>query len=141
MAMMSKMLPLATEDYSPPSRPKQATYQIAQAVAGMSVMMLMFGVTSCGRTLIQERQRGTMSRLLSIGVPRTSLLLGTALFTIVVGLLQMVVMMIYGELMFHVGIFNDLLTLGVLLWRTSSGRVSSPLSGLLRRLPGVGWRW
>ncbi|MCC7334014.1 MAG: type II secretion system F family protein [Pirellulaceae bacterium] len=34
-----------------------------------------------------------------------------------------------------------LLTLGVILWRTSSGRVSSLLSGLLRRLPGVGTTW
>lgn len=34
-----------------------------------------------------------------------------------------------------------LLTLGVLLWRTSSPRAASPLSGLLRRLPGVGTTW
>ena len=111
MGFFSKMLPLDTEDFSPPARPKQATYQIAQAVAGMSVMMLMFGVTSCSRTLIQERERGTMARLLSVGVPRTSLLAGTAIFTVVIGLLQLLVMFIYGELMFKVGIFRDPVTL------------------------------
>ncbi|XZE52720.1 ABC transporter permease [Planctomycetaceae bacterium SH139] len=118
MDSMLDLLPLETEDFSPPERPRQASFQIAQAVAGMSVMMLMFGVTSCGRTLLQERERGTMSRLLSIGVPRSSLLAGTAIFTIIVGLMQMIVMLIYGEFMFHVGIFNDPLTLVVLtlLW-------------------------
>lgn len=114
MGFMSQMLPLRTEDFSPPSRPKQATYQIAQAVAGMSVMMLMFGVTSCGRTLILERERGTMARLLSIGVPRESLLAGTAIFTVTIGCLQMAAMFVYGELMFRVGIFRDPLTLIVL---------------------------
>ncbi len=34
-----------------------------------------------------------------------------------------------------------LLTLGVLLWRTSTARTPSRLSGLLRRLPGVGTTW
>lgn len=118
MSWMMDMVPVQTEDFSPPSRPKQATYQIAQAVAGMAVMMLMFGVTSCSRTLIQERERGTMSRLLSVGVPRGSLLLGAILFTVVIGCLQMIVMLVYGEQMFKVGIFRDPITLVVvaLVW-------------------------
>jgi hypothetical protein len=73
---MTRMLPLATEERSPPARPKQATYQMAQAVAGMSVMMLMFGLTSCGRTLLQQRDAGTLSRLLTLGVSRGEFTVG-----------------------------------------------------------------
>ncbi len=122
MDWMLNFLPVETEDHLPPARPKQASYQTAQAVAGMSVMMLMFGVTSCGRTLLTERDSGTLARLLSVGVPRQSILLGTALFTVAVGCMQMVVMFTYGEFMFRVGIFRDPVTLFVLalLWIMTS---------------------
>lgn len=111
MSWMTRLLPLDTEDRSPPARPKQATYQMAQAVAGMSVMMLMFGLTSCGRTLLQQREAGTLSRLLTLGVSRHSILLGTAIFVAGVGIMQMAVLFVYGELIFKVGLFHDPLTL------------------------------
>lgn len=114
MSWMTRLLPLETEDRRPPARPKQATYQMAQAVAGMSVMMLMFGLTSCGRTLLQQREAGTLARLLTLGVSRHSILLGTAIFVAGVGIMQMAVLFVYGELIFKVGLFRDPLTLTAL---------------------------
>jgi ABC-2 type transport system permease protein len=95
------------EDVTPPDRPKRVTYQLAQSVAGVSVMMLMFGLASCGVTLLVERDQGTISRLLSAPISRHSILLGKVMFTLIVGMLQMVVLLIYGEVIFGIGIFRD----------------------------------
>ncbi|TWU59928.1 Inner membrane transport permease YbhS [Rubripirellula tenax] len=105
---------IKTEDVAPPSRPKRVTYQLAQSVAGVSVMMLMFGMASCGTTLLTERDEGTLSRLLSSSVPRGTILGGKVTFTFIIGMLQMLVMLLYGELVFRVGVFRDPITLLVI---------------------------
>lgn len=111
MDFMSKMVALDTEDIKPPSRSKKVTYQQAQSVAGMSVMMLLFGLTGAGAILIAERDLGTLKRLFGLPIARESVLLGKFLFLMIIGLAQFMVMFIYGELMFRVGLFRDPITL------------------------------
>lgn len=115
MDFMTNMVSLDTEDIRPPSRSKQVTYQQAQSVAGMSVMMLLFGLTGAGSLLIGEREFGTLKRLFSLPIARESVLLGKWLFVISIGIAQMIVLFVYGELMFHVGLFRDPLTLGAII--------------------------
>ena len=112
--MMDSTGAIATEDVAPPSRPKRMTYQLTQSVAGVSVMMLMFGLASCGTTLLRERDSGAMARLLSVSMPRGSILLGKTAFTVVVGMIQMIVMLTYGELVFRIGVFRDPVSLLVI---------------------------
>lgn len=113
-SMMTGLVPLTQREIRPPSRPKQLTYQVAQSVSGMTVMMLMFGLMACGTTLLQERERGTMRRLLAAPLPRGSVLLGKFLFSFLVGMLQLAVLFSFGEVMFGVGTFRDPITLLVL---------------------------
>lgn len=113
-SMFESMVPVAREDVQPPSRPKNLGYQLAQSVAGMTVMMLMFGLLACSVTLLQERDQGTLRRLLVSAAPRPALLLGKFMFCLLIGMLQLAVLFGYGELMFGVGAFRDPLTLLVL---------------------------
>jgi ABC-2 type transport system permease protein len=113
-AMFEGMVPVVHEDVAPPARPKNLDYQLAQSVAGMTVMMLMFGLMACSVTLLQERDQGTLRRLLVSGAPRPALLLGKFLFCMVAGLLQLVILFTYGEILFGVGAFRDPVTLLVL---------------------------
>jgi ABC-2 type transport system permease protein len=112
--MFEDMVPVVREDVRPPSRPKNLGYQLAQSVAGMTVMMLMFGMMACSVTLLQERDQGTLRRLLVSRAPRPALLLGKFLFCVLVGMLQLALLFTYGELMFAVGAFRDPVTLLVL---------------------------
>lgn len=105
------MVPMTTTDVLPPERPKQLSYQVAQSVAGMTVMMLMFGLMACSTTLLQERDQGTLRRLLVTRMPRAAIPLGKFLFCLTVGLLQMVVLFAYGNLLFDVHCFRDPITL------------------------------
>jgi ABC-2 type transport system permease protein len=114
-SMMSNMMAIENEDIQPPSRPKRVTFQQAQSVAGMTVMMLLFGLSGAGAILIAEKEMGTLKRLFGMAMPKESVLLGKFLFLALLGVSQMVVLFIYGELMFRVGMFRDPITLAVIV--------------------------
>lgn len=113
-SMFTSMVPMTTTDVTPPARPKQLSYQVAQSVAGMTVMMLMFGLMACSTTLLTERDQGTLRRMLVTRMPRPAILLGKYLFCLCIGLLQMVVLLTYGNALFAVECFRDPVTLLVL---------------------------
>lgn len=123
MKFMGEMLALENEDITPPKRPKQVTYQQAQSISGMTVMMLMFGLTGAGALLLAEKEMGTLRRLFTLPVARESVLLGKYMFISTIGVAQMVVLFVYGEFMFHVGMFRDPLTLILLIvtWVAAAG--------------------
>lgn len=110
-SMFGQMVPVTNEDVSPPDRPKNLGYQLAQSVSGMTVMMLMFGLMACSGMLLVERDQGTLRRLLVSRAPRSSVLLGKFLFCATVGMVQLVVLFVFGELVFSIGAFRDPLTL------------------------------
>jgi ABC-2 type transport system permease protein len=80
---------------------------LAQSVAGTAVMMLLFGLAGCGSTILQERDSGTLRRLLITPAPRAAILAGKFAFTFVVGLLQLAVMFAFGALVFRIPIFRN----------------------------------
>ena len=112
-SVMTDLVPVERVDIEPPERPKQLTYMLSHTVAGMSVMMLMFGLVACGMLLLQERDEGTMKRLFLSSMPRSAILGGKFLFTAVVGALQLVVIFIVGGLFFQVNMVRDPVTLVV----------------------------
>lgn len=133
-SMMSDIMPMETEDIEPPQRPRQVTYQQAQSVAGMTVMMLLFALTSCASVLLTEREEGTLRRLFAQPISRNAVLLGKFFFVMCVGLLQIVVLFVYGEWMFRVGLFNDPITLIVLAltWVATGGAFGMFLAAVSR---------
>ncbi|MGK0263621.1 MAG: ABC-2 type transport system permease protein, partial [Planctomycetota bacterium] len=110
-SMFDNMVPVTKEDVSPPARPKNLGYQLAQSVSGMTVMMLMFGLMACSSMLLVERDQGTLRRLLVSRAPRHAVLLGKFLFCFIVGMLQLIVLFAFGEVVFSIGAFRDPLTL------------------------------
>jgi ABC-2 type transport system permease protein len=98
--------------------------QQTNAIAGMAVMMLLFGLVACGGTLLSEEASGTLARLrLTPGATR-AILGGKFLFTVQVGLAQLVVLFLFGSLVFDVPILRAPLALVVL-----SGAVAAAVTG------------
>ena len=112
--IMTGLVPVEKIDIKPPERPKQLSYMLAHNIAGISVMMLMFGLVACGTLLIKERDQGTMQRLMLASLPRESLLFGKFLFTAIVGACQLTVMFASGAIIFQVNLLRDPVTLLVL---------------------------
>jgi len=131
---MEELLPVETKDVSPPDRGKQVTYQQAQSVAGMTVMMLLFALSSCGSVLLSEREEGTLKRLFSQPISWNAILLGKFFFVLLIGLGQMTILFTYGEWMFRVGLFRDPVTLSVLSisWVVTGGAFGMFLASISR---------
>ncbi len=79
------------------SQPKVAMY-----AAGIAVMFLLFSANGAGASLLEEREAGTLGRLLSSRLTVTQLLLGKWCFIAGLGMLQLIVMFAWGELIFQV---------------------------------------
>lgn len=111
--VFTDLVPIAKVDIQPPARPQKMTYMLAHSIAGMSCMMLMFGLVACGTMLLQERDQGTLRRLLLAPVSPGALLWGKVIYSMIMGALQLVAMFTVGGLLFQVNLVRHPLTLVV----------------------------
>ena len=89
--------PLAVEDVS--SKTKELDAKSFYA-AGMAVFFLFFTVQFGVTSLLEERNDGTLARLLAAPIARTSILLGKVLTSFLVGVVSMAVLAIATSLLF-----------------------------------------
>lgn len=140
--LFEDLVPLEDQDVVPPGRPRMLTYQLAQSVSGVTVMMLLFGMLTCGSTLLQERETGTLRRLLVAAVPRGSILGAKFLFSAIIGVFQLVVLFTFGTAVFQIGAFRDPQTLVVLAitWTaaaTSFGMLIAAWARTIKQAEGI----
>ncbi|MEX0330562.1 MAG: ABC transporter permease [Puniceicoccaceae bacterium] len=74
----------------------------AQSVGGWAVMFLLFSLTGAASSLFEERDKGLFFRLLSGPASRAQVLWSKFVFCSSLGLLQMIVLIIFGELLFDI---------------------------------------
>ena len=106
LAMMERALPLQIEDVQPAGRDQQLTYMVSSSVSGMTVMMLLFTLTGCARSLLTERDHGTLRRLLAAPIRPGSILLGKFLMAWLLGLVLVTVLFVFAWLVFKVDILS-----------------------------------
>jgi ABC-2 type transport system permease protein len=102
---LPKALGLVVEDVAGHSDGDSKIARQAHAVAGIAVMMLLFGVSACGGTLLEERAEGTLERLLCAPGTGQLILHAKLIFTLLSGLLQLVVLFAFGALVFRLPVF------------------------------------
>lgn len=81
---------------------------VTMYAAGIAVMFLLFGATSGGGTLLEERENQTLDRLLTTGLSMDQLLLGKWAYLTVLGILQTTLMFVWGQLVFGVDLLGHL---------------------------------
>ncbi len=91
----------------------------AHSVAGMAVMFLLFSVSGAASSLLHEKQDGTIKRLMISPALSSEILWGKALFIILVGVVQLIVMFIFGWLVFGLNIFKDVPALLIMIVSTA----------------------
>jgi ABC-2 type transport system permease protein len=75
---------------------------MAQSVGGWSVMFLLFSLTGAASSLFEERDRGLFLRLLSGPSSRSQILWSKFIHCSALGMLQMLVLMAFGEVVFDI---------------------------------------
>jgi ABC-2 type transport system permease protein len=82
--------------------------KIAMYAAGIAVMFLLFSASGAGGSLLEEREAGTLDRLLCTRLTITQLLAGKWLYITLVGLVQLTVMFAWGQAVFGVDFVGHL---------------------------------
>jgi len=73
---------------------------IAYSIAGICVMFLLFGVAYGGQSLLEEKESGTLRRLLISPTPPSASLLAKYLYVFVYGIVQLAVLLLFAQLIF-----------------------------------------
>jgi ABC-2 type transport system permease protein len=88
---------------------------LVQAVGGTAIMMLLFSIAAIGGGLLDEKEAGTLKRLLIAPVKPLDILLAKMGTAMVVSILQLTVMFVFAWLAFGLPIFMDSLSLILLI--------------------------
>jgi ABC-2 type transport system permease protein len=79
---------------------------VSMYAAGIAVMFLLFGATGGGGALLEERESQTLDRLLSTNLSMDQLLLGKWFYMTAIGVLQVSVMFLWGQIVFGVDLLG-----------------------------------
>lgn len=107
--------PFAVRHTSIPSQTAHPFNTYSHSFSGMTLQYLLFWGMECGLLLLRERQRGIWRRIQASPVSLTSALLGRALSTALIALLQVLVTFAFGHVVFGVGITGSWLGFALLV--------------------------
>ncbi|HTL80382.1 MAG TPA: ABC transporter permease [Bacteroidia bacterium] len=98
---------------------KQESPGLIQAVAGTAVMMLLFGMGAMSAGLLEEKENGTLKRLLYSPIRPSSILFGKMTASVLVALLQLSVLFLYASYAFHLDLGKNVPGLITMMVATS----------------------
>ena len=115
---------------------------VAFYAAGIAVMFLMFSASAGGGVLIEETESGTLERVLSGSVSMTGVLGAKWLYLLSLGVLQVVVMFVWGMLVFRLPLLRHLpgfavMTLATAMCTSAFGLVLATLARTRQQLAGL----
>jgi len=74
---------------------------LIQAVAGTAILMLLFSVAGVGTSILEEKENGTINRLLYSPLKGSAILYGKMLFAFFISILQLTSMFLFAWLIFN----------------------------------------
>lgn len=106
-------------DAEPVVAAKTGNIGVIQAVAGVAIMMLLFSLRGMGGGLLDEKDQGTLKRLLYSPIRPAEILLGKMAASLVVALMQLTVMFALAYFVFHLNLSGKLLPLSLVIFATA----------------------
>lgn len=87
---------------------KEVSPALIQAVAGTAVMTLLFAVAGIGASLLEEKEKGTLKRLLLTPVSPMMIFYGKMITGIFISVMQLSIMFLFAYFAFNLDIFSVL---------------------------------
>ncbi|EMI41635.1 ABC transporter permease [Rhodopirellula sp. SWK7] len=97
---------------------------ISVYAAGIAVMFLLFGATTGGGVLLEERENQTLERLLATQMTMDHLLLGKWFYLTLLGCVQVTVMFLWAQLVFDLNLFEHFDGFAMMTLATASAAAS-----------------
>jgi ABC-2 type transport system permease protein len=92
---------------------------LVQAVSGTAIMMLLFSVVAVGASMLDEKQEGTLKKLLYSPLPPNHILFGKMIYANLIAMLQLSVMFLFARLAFGLDILPHLLSILLMIIATA----------------------
>ena len=92
---------------------------IVQAVAGTAVMMLLFSLTAMGGRLLEEKENGTLKRLLYSPLSASDILTGKMLSSVLFAMMQLMIMFTFSSMVFGLVLFPKIAAVLLLILATA----------------------
>ena len=92
---------------------------LIQAVAGTAILMLLFSVSGVGTSILEEKENGTINRLLYSPLKGSTILYSKMLFAFFISILQLTTMFIFAWLVFNMDLSVNIPGLILMITATS----------------------
>ena len=92
---------------------------LIQAVAGTAILMLLFSVAGVGTSILEEKENGTINRLLYSPLKGSTILYGKMLFAFFISILQLTAMFLFAWLLFNMDLSVNIPGLILMILATS----------------------
>lgn len=92
---------------------------LIQAVAGTMVMMLLFSMAGMGNSILQEKEKGTLKRLLFSPISASQFLYGKMLSALILALVQIIILLLFSYFVFGLDLFHNPLGLLLMIFGTA----------------------
>jgi len=92
---------------------------LIQAVAGTAILMLLFSVAGLGTSILEEKENGTLKRLLYAPTNSSTILYAKMFFTFLIAILQLTVMFLFSYFVFHLDLTLNIPALILMILATS----------------------
>lgn len=107
------------------SESKKSINGISYYAIGMMAMFMLYGVTASSKTLLKEKENGTLGRNVIAGISYWDIIFSKYIFAVLISLYQFFIMIIYGKLVLKVEYGNTgLLLLTLIISSLSLGAIS-----------------
>lgn len=101
------------------SSPAEVSPALIHSVGGTAVMTLLFSVAAMGAGLLDEKEKGTLRRLLFAPVNPMQLLFGKMVSAVIIGFIQLTLMLIFSWMFFGLDLFINLPAILICILLTS----------------------
>jgi len=97
---------------------------LTRTVGGWAIMFLLFSLTGAATSLFEEKQEGTLKRLLCMPVSRAHILWSKYIYSMLFGIFQLLVLFFFSWIIFNVEMFSNFLNLLIMITVSAAAAVS-----------------
>ena len=97
---------------------------LTRTVGGWAVMFLLFSLTGAATSLFEEKQEGTLKRLLCMPITRSQIIWSKYIYTMMLGIIQLLVLFFFSWVIFRVDIFSNFINLLIVIVASASAAVA-----------------
>ena len=97
---------------------------VTRMVGGWAIMFLLFTLTGTASSIFEEKQEGTLKRMFCMPISRSQFLIAKYIFSILLGMIQLLVLFLFAYFLYDVDIFANVFNLIFIAFVSASAAIA-----------------